>query len=377
MHPVNGPTGDDVQAVQKAINMEDQSSIGTGEVVLSGTLDFDSRTVQVNPQNRPIIIRGDATVANTINNGGGALDSNSKPQAAFDVISSAQPVTIQGLHFVSPKPSAIRVLALKDLKITNCTIDGVSSAHILPDQMNLEEFWSATGIVVNLAAQVSPARLVISDNKMTIGSGTSDKNLGIDRTLGIAILAAVSSSVEVDITITGNRVSTVTARGIDFRGITGKALIQGNKIAMGDQGVVRQGVPFQVCGIRCQSSGDYRVMGNSINCGFTNAAGIRLEEVKKASADNNGITMSFQDTPGDLNAGIYLNGGKCLDNGILDNIVSGTSRAGIFVGEGVTNTWISSFFDSPRIPSIITIIDEGLHTTMLGAFTVIRTGVEM
>src|SRR5205085_8336593 len=85
----------------------------------------------------------------------------------------------------------------------------------------------------------------------------------------------------------------------------------------------------------------------------------------------------------DLNAGIYLhtgiypNGGKCLDNGILDNIVSGTSRAGIFVGECVTNTWISSFFDSPRIPSIITNTDEGLHTTMLGAFTVIRTGVEM
>jgi len=145
--------------------------------------------------------------------------------------------------------------------------------------------------------------------------------------------------------------------------------------------VIRQGVPFQVCGIRCQNLGDYRVTGNSIDCGFTNAAGIRLEAVTKASADNNGITMSFHDTPGDLNAGIYLNGAQCLGNGILDNMVFGITRAGIFVGEGVTKTWISSFFDvqgkTSREPSIITIIDEGIGTTMRGEFTVIRTGVEI
>ena len=345
---VNGGTA---TTIQDAINAEDGGN-GTGEVILTGTFDLGSETVVVNPQNRPLTIRGDATTSNTINNGGGTF-VNSAPRSSFDIgvpsqVRTMQPVTIKDLVFTSPRASAIRVLAVSTVVITACTINGVLSVEHLPDAKDPDDYWAAAGIVVAIGGQSNPARLAITANKMTIGATTHQSGqtgaVVLDRTVGIAILAGGSLTVPVDIMISENSVGVTTAFGVDVRGITGKVLVEGNDIKMGGRIAVSNSSQrvLPVSGIRCLKSGQYLLRGNTVSCpNFPNLVGIRLvgdsgAPVKWATVEENEILLShfpprrnFGDGS-DCEAGIQITG-NATENKVRHNTVSGSARSALSV----------------------------------------------
>lgn len=410
----NTPTVD-VAAVQNAIKMEGQVSGGVGEVVLRGTFFFGSGTVVVDNLQRPIIIRADsddlAVGKHPVINGGGRVVNELDVYPVLDIIAKGQQVTIQDLHFHDSNLTAIRVQKVNNLTVKNCKILGVIAAIV--NKAN-ERFVSAQGILAT-GTDIS-GLLLLDSNEISVGADIEDPKLGRERTIGIVVLQAGTQGGGLDVRITRNQINTVTAFGVDFRDIVGNALIEKNIITMGDKGASKLG--FQVSGIRCSGPGNYAVKGNTINCGFENAAGIRLQrstfiattQIGNAKVDANLVTMSIPQgkVAGDINAGIEFRG-KCLSNTASNNKIFGTARAAlslvvetasgspdlnqllsndiqsftavpslteadILVGEGVSNTTIvGQETPKPHLPPFraTTIFDGGTGTQMSGNFSVV------
>jgi hypothetical protein len=418
---VTGGTSSDVQ--RAVIHESDPASEGL--VILRGKINFGGETVTVDAPKRSLTIDAhpfDLRVGkHPVIDGGGGLDTASDgtalPRPAFDINAPGQKVTIQNLHFNNTQALAIRVQAVKDLLITLCVINKIKAVDVkqkLPNNSILS-FPAAGGIIITENAS---GDITLQDNVIDVGG--TDK----DRTFGIQINQKDSTASPATIHITGNTLMNTTAHGVILRDINGTATIEGkNRITTGSIGGQNLILADKfVDGIMCQGSGTYVVRGNLIECGYENAAGIRLQgtsaliPITMAHVIGNEIRMSLlaNKVPGSESAGIELRR-NCRSNPVANNKISGaalaaisliaepslmpdhnslfdnvvdnalnSSIADIFVGGGVTNTRISYFFDSTSNAKAVsdvgavsdvravTIIDEGIGTTMLGSFVVLH-----
>jgi hypothetical protein len=324
---VNGTNGagDDAGLVQDAIKVEGSvGGGGEGEVILAGTLDFKaSGKAEVKDITNGITITGNP--GTTIKGGDNPLRVNAP----------SLHVTIRGLRFVNPKGNAIRVEAVRNLLITRCRIEKVTSATVpgLPSDVT-----TAAGISISTASSTGDIS-IIDNEEIDIGGGAAN------RTIGIAVFGAGSAGQPVNLRIARNTVRNTTAHGIDLREIVGQATVEANTIEPGPVGSQPQSLgpdPSRgrlsnrfVNGIRCLGSGTYKVVGNRIFCEYANSAGIRLQgnsataPITGAFVGNNTIVMlpSGGSAVGhDENAGIELRR-NCNRNMVAKNTISGSGRA--------------------------------------------------
>jgi len=208
-----------------------------------------------------------------------------------------------------------------------------------------ETFSTAGGIVIGSEAT---GVLSIRDNEIDFGEVSPFRTSGIaispHRTLGIAIIKAGPT----ELNITGNKVRHVTAAGIDCRNntVSRLATIELNEIAMGVVGVSKSS--FLVSGIRCSGSIDnsgnseYRVLNNTISCGFEKSAGIRLISNSNSYVQGNKISLSMHDyaVADRLSAGIEIRGNS-TGNKIVDNTVSGRAYAALSVIKAKTQVLLN------------------------------------
>jgi nitrous oxidase accessory protein NosD len=298
----------DAPAVQQAVD-------AGGTVVLHGTFNFvnvrlpaplGSRVILVT---RAVTIRGENA---TILGGGSAAPGGL--QTVFFIDAPGADVTIEGLRFVNPHNAAIRVARSGDLRIAKCQVEGMTPSKV-----------ATPGGVQNAALAIhlpggSVGAVSILKNRFQIG-GTADDSIG-----GI-IMTGPSKGL----LIADNRISGTTSHGIDLRDIKGSARVERNIVETGTVG--RSGLPGQfVDALRLIGSGEYLVQRNQFDCGFENAAVVRLGATKKAVIRQNDVVASVPKgrLPGLQSAGVQVQG-SAKANEILKNRIAGRGRVAISV----------------------------------------------
>jgi hypothetical protein len=303
----NDPTVD-VPAVQQAVD-------AGGTVILRGTFSFlnvrlpgpvGSRVILVTGA---VVIRGqDATIR------GGGTASPGGLQAVFLIDAAGGSVTIEALHFEQPHNAAIRILRSGDLRIAKCRIDRVIPSP-LPTEGGVQN--AALGIHVPGG---SVAAVVITENQLQLG-GTADDSVG-----GVIMTGPADRLL-----ITDNRIVGTTSHGIDLRDIGNSARVERNIIETGRVG--RSGLPGRfVDALRLIGPGEYVVERNQFDCGFENAAVVRLGGTQNAVVRQNEIVASVPDDkqPGVQSAGVQVQG-SANGNDILENRIKGRARAAMSV----------------------------------------------
>jgi hypothetical protein len=176
-------------------------------------------------------------------------------------------------------------------------------------------------------------RILIADNDLDLAGGTA-----FDNVLGITTFSAGQSpDREVDIYISGNRISNVTAPAINLRRIGGRARVEGNLITTGP--VSSQTTPRPEV-IRAANIGSYVIAHNLIDCQWPdpNAIGIGVFSqvavwpVTDAAVVDNEVTMSPPEgvSFGDFSAGIDIRG-FAHGNLVANNMIRGRARAAVAV----------------------------------------------
>ena len=322
----------DVPAVQSAIDSAPEDG---RTVYLKGTFSFEDQSGarQVTIKNWARIIGFDEFGNRAIIQGG---------NVPFKVASNDQAVSISGVHFVSPKLFAIQITSVKGLSIANCKIDKVTPVLVtLTMGGNTYQFHNAGGI--NASGPNVSGNLNITDNEIDVGGSSSD------RTFGILFSGVGSQTAQATIVIAKNKVSNVTAHGVDVRDIngTGRATIELNEIRAGVVGGQNLSLPDKfVDGIRCVGKGTYIVVDNLIYCGYQNSAGIRLQssptaQIKEARVGEKiGPRGSIEARPNQINMGPYLTVAadtsenaaielrrNCALNTVSNNKIAGQARA--------------------------------------------------
>ncbi len=299
----------DVPAVQQAVD-------AGGNVVLHGTFSFvDARLP--GPQGSRVIlvthaatIRGqDATIV------GGGSDAPGGMQAVFFIDAPGAAVTIEGLRFVNPHNAAIRVARSGDLKIANCQVDGMTPSQVVTPGGDVQNAALAVHLNHGPYGAVS-----IVENRFQIGGTAND-----------AIGGIIMSGTAAQVLIADNRIAGTTSHGIDLRDVTGHATVERNIVETGTTG--RSGLPGSfVDALRLIGSGQYLVDHNQLDCGFENAAVVRLGGTKKAVIKQNELVASVPagKVPGLQSAGVQVEG-SADDNEILENRIRGRARAAISV----------------------------------------------
>jgi hypothetical protein len=298
----------DVPAVQQAVDVG-------GTVVLHGTFNFVNVTLPGPLGSRVILVTGAVTIRGqdaTILGGGSAAPGGM--QAVFLIDAPGVDVTIEGLRFVNPHNAAIRVARSGDLRIANCQVDGMTPSAV-----------ATPGGVQNAALAIhlpggSVGAVSILENRFQIG-GTADDSIG-----GIIMTGPADR-----VLIADNRITGTTSHGMDLRDVNGPARIERNIVETGPVG--RSGLPGRfVDALRLIGSGEYLVDGNQFDCGFENAAVVRLGGTKKAVVRQNEVVASVPESkvPGLQSAGIQVQG-SADDNEILQNRIKGRGRVAISV----------------------------------------------
>jgi hypothetical protein len=298
----------DALAVQQAID-------AGGTVVLHGTFNFVNVTLPAPLGTRVILVTGAVTirVQNASIRGGGSAAPGGL-QAVFFIDAPGFDVTIERLRFVNPHNAAIRVRRSGDLRLANCEVDGVIPSAVA----------SPAG-VQNVALGIhlpggSVGAVSILENRIQIG-GTADDTVG-----GIIMTGPAER-----VLIADNRITDTTAHGMDLRDVKGPARVERNIVETGTVG--RSGLPGQfVDALRLIGSGEYVVDRNQLDCGFENAAVVRLGATKKAVIRQNEIVASVPagKVPGLQSAGVQVQG-SATGNEILENRVKGRARVAISV----------------------------------------------
>lgn len=298
----------DVPAVQQAVD-------AGGTVVLHGTFNFVDARLPGPGGSRVILVSGAVTIRGqdaTIRGGGSATPSGQ--QAVFLIDAPGGDVTIEGLRFVNPHNAAIRVARSGDLRIANCQVEGITPSAV-----------GTPGNVQNAALAIhlpggSVGAVSILENRFQIG-GTADDSIG-----GIIMTGPANSVVIAD-----NRITGTTSHGMDLRDVNGPARVERNIIETGTVG--RSGLPGQfVDALRLIGSGEYLVEKNQFDCGFENAAVVRLGGTKKAVIRQNEVVASVPTgkMTGQQSAGVQVQG-SANDNEILENRIKGHGRVAISV----------------------------------------------
>jgi hypothetical protein len=361
---LHGGTSSDVQAAVDAYSA----------VILSGTFNFGSSSVTIRN-------------AVTISVEGEAIILGGNPPFIIDAPGNR--VEIQAVSFSTPNEVAIKIRAVTGLRIAGCTIRGVLPVPMTikdPKTMKNVTFPSAGGIVG--VSQDPPGTGPVKDiaGDLLIVGNTID--IGVNdpasRTFGIQ-MNLKGQSTTANVTMSGNTVRNVTAHGMVLRDIPGQAVVQNNPtITTGAVGG-RPGLSDQfVDGIMCQGSGKYQVRGNTIDCGYENSAGIRLQSISPsapitATVVSNKITMSIPSgaVAGDESAGVELRR-NCLGNSVSNNTILGSARAGLsLIAENFSNAQnelrdnnIQSFCAAPSLTDADIFVGEGVnHTLIVGQET--------
>ena len=294
----------DVPAVQQAVD-------AGGTLVLHGTFNFlnvslpgplGTRVILVT---RAVTIRGqDVTIV-----GGGSAAAGGQ-QAVFLIDAPGADVTIEGLRFVNPHNAAIRVARSGNVTIATCQVDGLT-----PSAVGVQK----AALAIHLPG-ASVGVISILENRFQLGGAAGD-------TVGGIIMTGPADRV----LIADNRITGTTSHGIDLRDVKGPARVERNIVETGPVG--RSGLPGQfVDALRLIGSGEYLVEKNQFDCGFENAAVVRLGGTKKAVIRQNEIVASVPSgkLPGEQSAGVQVQG-SANDNEILENRIKGRSRAAISV----------------------------------------------
>jgi Right handed beta helix region len=298
----------DVPAVQQAVD-------AGGTVILHGTFNFVNVRLPDPNGNRVILVSRAVTIRGqdaTIRGGGSAAAGGL--QTVFLIDAPEAGVTIEGLRFVRPHNSAIRVAGARDVRIATCQVDGV-----IPSKIATPAGAQNAAVAVSLPGGPYGA-VSILENRFQIG-GTADDSTG-----GIIMRGPADR-----VLIAGNRIAGTTGHGVDLQGVGGPAKVEQNIIETGTLG--RSGLPGQfVDALRLIGSGEYLVERNQFDCGFENAAVVRLGGTKKAVIRQNEIVESVPNgkAPGQQSAGVQVQG-SANDNEIQQNRIKGRARAAISV----------------------------------------------
>jgi hypothetical protein len=160
----------------------------------------------------------------------------------------------------------------------------------------------------------------ILENRFQIGGTADDSNGGI-----------IMTGPADRLLIAHNRITGTTSHGMDLRDVKGPARVERNIVETGTVG--RSGLPGQfVDALRLIGSGEYLVDRNQFDCGFENAAVVRLGGTKKAVIRQNEVVASVPEgkVPGLQSAGVQVQG-SANDNEILENRIKGRGRVAISV----------------------------------------------
>jgi hypothetical protein len=301
----------DVPAVQQAVD-------AGGTVVLHGTFNFVNASLPAPGGNRVILVSGAVTIRGqdaTILGGGSAATGGQ--QAVFFIDAPGLAVTIEGLRFLNPHNAAIRVMRSGDLRIARCQIDGIT-----PSAVDTQAGVQNAALAVHFPGLPGESVGVVSilENRFQIGGTANDSTGGI-------ILTGPAERLS----ITDNRITDTTSHGMDLRNVKGPARVERNIVETGLIG--RSGLPGQfVDALRLIGSGEYVVERNQFNCGFENAAVVRLGATDKAVIRQNEVMASVppDKEPGLQSAGVQVQG-TANDNEILENRIKGRGRVAISV----------------------------------------------
>jgi hypothetical protein len=298
----------DVPAVQQAVD-------AGGTVVLHGTFNFVNVTLPGPLGSRVILVAGAVTIRGqdaTILGGGSAAQGGQ--QAVFLIDAPGVDVTIEGLRFVNPHNAAIRVARSGDLRIVDCHVDGMT-----PSVVDTPGGPQNAALAIHLTGG-SFGAVSILENRFETGGTPADSIGGI-----------IMDGPADRLLIADNRITGTTSHGMDLRNVKGPARIERNIVKTGPVG--RSGLPGQfVDALRLIGSGEYLVDRNQFDCGFENAAVVRLGGTKKAVIRQNEIIASVPEVklPGLQSAGVQVQG-SANDNEILENRIKGRGRIGISV----------------------------------------------
>jgi hypothetical protein len=298
----------DVPAVQQAVD-------AGGTVVLHGTFNFVNVRLPGPLGSRVILVTSAVTIRGqdaTILGGGSAAPGGM--QAVFLIDAPGVDVTIEGLRFVNPHNAAIRVARSGDLRIANCQVDG-----LIPSAIATPAGVQNAALAIHLPGG-SVGAVSILENRIQIG-GTANDSIG-----GIIMTGPADR-----VLIADNRITGTTSHGMDLRDVKGPARVERNIVETGTVG--RSGLPGQfVDALRLIGSGQYLVDRNQFDCGFENAAVVRLGGTKKAVIKQNEIVASVPEEkgPGLQSAGVQVQG-SANDNEIQENRVKGRGRVAISV----------------------------------------------
>jgi len=296
----------DAPAVQQAVD-------SGGTVVLRGTFNFTNVSLPGPLGTRVILVTTSVNIRGenaTIIGGGSAAAGGM--QAVFLVDAANRDVIIEALRLVNPFNAPIRVLRAGSLKIAKCKFDG-----IIPSAVPTPNGPQSVALGIHFPGNPVGA-ISILENRIQIAVTSGD-------TVGGIIMTGPASSL----VISDNHIGQTTSHGIDLRNIGGSAQIERNTVETGTLG--RSGLPgFFVDALRLIGPGGYVVEHNQFDCGFENAAVVRLGGTTGAVVRANDIVSSVpaNKVPGLQSAGVQVEG-SATDNEILENRIKGRGRAAI------------------------------------------------
>jgi hypothetical protein len=374
----------DVPAVQAAV---DQG----GEVVLKGHFSFDrSPTIPTLPAGEPpamVLVSKAVAIsgARGDHDDDGELTSIDAGTNPFYVEAPGAPVSIQGLRFIRPKKTAVRVYAVSGLVIASCKIEGVVPVNN-----------SGVGIAVvtsfNPPTPMNPGKpenvsgtLFIVNNVIDVAGGTA-----LDHTLGVLMFGVGVPGAQVDVHISGNTISNANERSINLYQIDGRAHIERNVITTSTilgPASVAFGRGTDV--IHVTGTGSYLVAGNSVHSRWAAATGIRVQgqaaewPIKGAVVVDNDVNMDAPEgTVFDANSAAIDVRQNAQDNVILNNRIRGRARAALVVainqtGQVATNNdFILNRLDHFEASSADVLVGPGVTNTLIvGPGTVDDQGV--
>jgi hypothetical protein len=334
-------TGDpdiDVQAVQAAVNKG-------GNVILQGHFSFNRAPTVPTASTDGALAMVLVSQAVAISGGGdddgsvaddddiATIDGGTIP---FYVNAPGRSVSIETLRFVSPTHDAIFVFAVNGLMISSCRIQGIVPSPNAAGNPGID-ISTTGGPVPTHATPGHPENITgtlsITNNKIDLTGGTT-----FDKTLGINFFSVGQSpDKEVEINVSGNHISNVTAPAIDFRRVAGQVHVEHNMVTTGNV------TNAQVGGaevIRAANTGTYVIAHNRIDCQWADAEakGIALFSqvadwpMQGASVFDNDVVMSPPpDTVfGDLSAAIEIRG-FAQNNVVTRNLIRGRARAALAI----------------------------------------------
>lgn len=331
-------TGDpslDVAAVQAAVDRG-------GQVLLQGHFSFDRPPTKATPPQAfsprvaTVLVSKEVVISGTRDQRGEmtTIDGGTWP---FAVEAAGVPVTIQGLRFVRPKGGAIQVNAVSGLEIADCRIEGVEpilNQDLRGVRVGMGIGISTTPLPPTPAEPGQPGNisgiLSIVNNYIDAAGGTAS-----DDTLGVLIFSVGKSpDREVDVYVSGNRISNVTERAVNLRQIGGRAYVERNVITTGSIAGAAGGATPDA--IHAFGIGSYRIANNSIQSDWGRGAGIRVHgksaewPIAGAIVVDNDVTMSAPESAvfGTNSAGIEIRGFAqgCV---VLNNRIRGRARAAL------------------------------------------------